>query len=230
LLTPDEYLDEVEQLIALHVTSPVLRVPMHALATHADRRSAETAVVVRGALFATLLDARIRDRSKNAFSLDDLLRELFAVARERGGPLRPGLVTDAIANHLDRDTALELEARYLRGDETIVLPAHALGRCFRGKPANYPVFSLGFTSDGELRADDVAPNGPAARAGLKSGEPIRGLRYVPGRTDVRVVVSVERGEKWQELSYLPISGTARGQGFARVPGVPDEHCALRARP
>jgi hypothetical protein len=92
------------------------------------------------------------------------------------------------------------------------------------------VFSLGFTPDGEQRAGEVAAGGPAARAGLKSGEPIRGLRYLPGRTDVRVVLSVRRGDAWQELSYLPISGSVRGQGFARVAGVPDEHCALRARP
>jgi hypothetical protein len=231
LLTPEEYAAEIHQLIALHVTSPVLRVPLHVLAKHPDRRSAETAVVVRGALFATLLDARIREKSKGAYSLDDLLRELFTAARQRGGPLPPDAITTAITNNLDQKSALELEARYLRGGETIVLPADALGRCFVSKPTTYPVFSLGFSPQGDETgvtvASDVAPAGPAARAGLKSGEPIRALAYLPARTDVPVTLEVQRGTDWKKLSYLPVGGSARGQGFARVPGVRDEHCARR---
>ena len=77
------------------------------------------------------------------------------------------------------------------------------------------------------RAANVDAKGPAARAGLKSGEPIQDLSYIAGRSDVEVVLRVQRGSEWKLLSYLPVGAAVRAQGFARVPGIRDEHCALR---
>lgn len=80
--------------------------------------------VLRGALFAMLLDARIRAATGGARSLEDALRTMPSDASDPG----PALV-DAVANAGGGDIA-PLYQRYIVDGVLLQLPHDALGPCF----------------------------------------------------------------------------------------------------
>jgi predicted metalloprotease with PDZ domain len=184
--------------------------------------------VVRGALYALLLDARLRDKSGGKRSLDDLLRTLFEEARKAQAPLSPRAFTDAVSETLG-EQALTLDQRTLRGDTPIVLPANALGHCFAPRKQTVTPFVLGLTESADETGRTTVQHaaGPAAAAGLHDGDEIRGLVYQPGDPRVKVRLEAKRDGGWHKLSYLPAGKPIAVQGFVKKPGLSDDDCLQR---
>ena len=72
---------------------------------------------------------------------------------------------------------------------------------------------------------DVVPGSPAARTGLRVAGAIEGLEYVPGNGDVRARLTVRRGGKLVEISYLPHGEKREGARFVWEKGARDDSCA-----
>lgn len=214
LLSPDEYAAEVNRLLGVAVTTPREKLTV---ATQ----------VARGALFATLLDARIREKSQGARSLDSLLRalvhsnesmrvkmtadEFFVAAAKEGGDAVRADFDDVVTNA-----------------KRSALPNDALGGCFESRDLSYDVLEVGFDlpgtrADREKKVRGVDPKGPAAKGGLRDGD-----RLVKGDDPVDPSepwkLEVERDGKPASISYKPAGAAKRGQGFRRKPGLSDDAC------
>ncbi len=228
LLTPDELRDAVSGELSVTATSPHRALDNAHLAELAPRDEvARATLMARGALYALAEAAALRKRSKGQHSLADVLRVLLRQAeglKQREVPLSVWL--DAVGKN-DPDAARTFEAIVTRG-EPIVLPADALGPCFRAATGEYTAFDPGF----DLAATQASPtstvsgvraDGPAAKAGLKDGDVIETMQSRDGDATVPIKLAVQRAGAKVTLSYLPRGPHGKGQLWSRVK-MPDDRC------
>ncbi len=226
LLTPEEFRNDVEQMLRIYTTSPLKKTPLHALGP-ADPDAAAAIIVARGALYALVLDGAIRKKSGGKRSLHHVIKDLYARARKKGAPLDPKTFVLVVQSELG-EHALKLDSGVLRGDSVPVVPLETMGPCFTKAKRRYEVYDPGFApstdEEGTTVATQVAAKGSAWRAGLREGEVIKVVRYVNGDLERDVVLDVQRGDKTVRLSYRPSGGFVTGQGFDRKPKLPDSAC------
>lgn len=214
LLSPEEYVAEVNRLLDVVATTP--------------REKRTLAVqVARGALFATILDGRIREKSQGARSLDNLLRalvhshdtlrvklsaeEFFAAAAKEGA--------DAVRTDFDDVVA---------SAKRTTLPNDALGGCFEGRDVTYEVLDVGFDlagthADKDQKVRGVEPKGAAAKAGMRDGDRLVKADEPFDPTEVWKI-EIERDGRPLSLAYKPAGAAKKGQGFRRKPGLSDDAC------
>lgn len=226
LLSPDEHAAELNRLLAIVSTSRHASRPHAELVSDAVTPGVVPLLVARGALFATAVDARIRDRSHGKRSFDDVVRALSALADEKHAPLPESTFFEVLAR--------ELEAAHARDDfDGIVttgkkrrVPETALGACFESVETSYAVHAPGFDVTASLAAREVRgidPKGPAAAAGLRNGDVLTAAD-VPDRADRTAKIAVERDGRAVTVTYRPTSGTRAGQGFRRKAALTEEAC------
>lgn len=212
LLSPDEYAGEVNRLLGVIATSG------------RDKRTLALQIA-RGAMFATMLDGRIRERSQGARSLDDLLRALL----HSSDAMHVQIAVEDFLLAAVKEGGDVVRADF---DDVVVnakrssLPRDALGGCFEPRDAIYEGLDAGFDVAGsraEKKVRDVDPKGPAAKAGLREGEPLVSTDD-PLETTEPMNVEVERDGRATTIAFKPTGGTRKGQAFRRKPGLSDDAC------
>lgn len=229
LLTPDEYLAEVQRLLAVVTTSPLKGLSNQALGQRVlagpDAELATALAVARGALHATFVAESLKPGSKAQDPFHLLLLQLYEERAKHRGPMPEKVWVDSISRKLKGFSA-HFEQQITRGKPG-VLPRTALGPCFSSIPTRYPEFDLGLVvakdESGKL-VQELKPGSAAARAGIRQGDRIAMIKYIKGRTDVPVELSVQRGDKIERISYKPEGRPVPGQGFRRLPNIPDTRC------
>jgi hypothetical protein len=226
LLSSDEYAAEVNRLLAIVTTSRHGNRTMAELVVDRTTPGVVPLLVARGALFATAVDARIREASRGARSFDDVLRALAVRSGERRGPLPGDAVGELLTAELGAGRArTELEDFVLVGRKKR-LPDTALGPCFEVSEVAYEIYEPGFDVAGSRAAHVIAgvePQGPAAAAGLRNGDGLT-TAEVPERADQTATVEVAREGRPLRITYRPSSGSRRGQAFRRKPALGEEAC------
>jgi len=212
LLSSDEHAAEVNRLLGVVTTAK-------------NGKRMLSVDVARGALFATVLDARIRERSKGTRSLDDLLRALL----HSSDAMRVKLAVEDFLIEAVKEGGDAVRADF---DDVVVngkrtsLPNDAMGGCFEPRDANYEVLEPGFdvvASRAEKKMRGVDPKGPAAKAGLRDGETVSSVDDpVDGAEPMKV--DVEREGKTVTIAFKPSGGTKRGQAFKKKLGLSDDAC------
>ncbi len=228
LITADELLDELHGLHGLVATSPRKEESNASLAQHAGEPGVSPLLSARGALYATRIDAQLRAKSGGKKGLPELLRALYEEARQKQAALPTTAWVSAIRAELGEAEAANFAALIERG-QPITLPEAALGPCFRAGKRRYQAFDLGFDEEATRLSATRAvvglrPGGPAERAGVKEGDHILDTVLRRGRSDVPVVLSVERGAEKKTIRYNPTGAAGQGQGWTRKKDVPDEAC------
>ena len=227
LLDPAELTAEVVEEAAEQATSPFRGQSNAAVAAHVDLPGARADLVARGALYAALVDARVKSATKGKRSLQRVVQELYAQASASGKPLPVSSWLAALQADLG-DEAARLHQRFDSGAE-ITLPDDALGACYRAASMRFARFDLGY----DARATDAArphavaalePGGPAARAGLREGDVVESADFKEGRADVPVKIAVTRAGAAMKLEYLPRGAERPGQGWTRIARVPVDRC------
>ena len=228
LLTPDEVRDAVAGELSVMATSPYRSLGNAQLAVLAAKDDvARATLMARGALYALAEAAALRTRSKGQHSLADVLRAILAQAeglKERALPVSVWL--GAVGKN-DPDAEKRFDAMVTRG-EPVVLPADALGPCFRPAAGEYTAFDPGFDLEATRGSPDgkvagVRPDGPAAKAGLKDGDVVDSMQARDGDATAALKLVVVRGGAKVPLSYLPRGSHGRGQTWSRLK-VPDDKC------
>jgi predicted metalloprotease with PDZ domain len=133
----------------------------------------------KGQVLGDLLDILIRDRTANEKSLDDVLRALNTEFAKRGKPYRDSLDIRLTAEKIAGGSFESFFQRYVAGADPIPyqqilgLAGLELRTIEHGRP------TLGFTTErdatlGAAVVQSLAVEGPAAQAGLRTGDVILG--------------------------------------------------------
>jgi len=162
----------------------------------------------RGFLLAMQWDQRLREISKGARDLDDVMLAMKVAARTTSG--RASLATTRLREHLARaglDISSDL-TRHIENGEPILWPGDLFGAGASLTTADVPVFDRGFDAaktgaNGNVVAG-LDPASPAYGAGLREG--MRILKRESGKTgDSRVPIRyrVLDGETERVIEFRP---------------------------
>lgn len=228
LVTPLELAAEVNSLESVLAMSPFAKETNAALAARTKESGVVQTLVARGALYATQVDAAIRQKTSNKRTLNDVIRALYKKAAEKRGPLNTSVWTEALQAELGPSGPKDFAAIIERG-AAMDLPSNALGPCFKKEARTYAQYDLGFDDVTSRQTKPpkvvgVRKDGPAYRAGLRDGMEIINLQRNPGRSDVEAVVLIAKGEKTEAIRYEPAGAKVKSRGWIRVKDVPDEKC------
>jgi len=235
LLDGAEYTEEVNGAFATLAASPLRSAPNDALAR--APRGGLLVQIARGATYAARVDALLRDKSRGARSLRNVLRELIEAAKDTHAELPEPAFEDAIAGELGEPERAALKDAIERG-AVAPPPAGAFGPCFRVEPSAYESYDLGFDEDATAAEPGkgpagLAPKGPAARAGMRPGDVVAKVTSTFGRADKEAVVEVKRpraagGFEDVTLRYRPAGPRRPGLALRFVPDA-DKSCAALRR-
>ena len=229
LLTHEEEREAVVGMLSVLATSPHRSLDNVALGKLSHDPVARATAVARGALYALRESAAIRKNTKDTRSLLDVLRVIERGVEDRKdhAPLAVQAWLDAVGKD-DPDAAKTYDAFVTKGGAPN-LPSDALGPCFRAGAGEYVAFDPGFdfeatkiSADGKVIA--VRDGGPAAKAGLQSGDVVESMAANEDNAEVPVKLVVTRAGAKVKIGYVPRGAHGRGQTFTRVVGVPDTKC------
>jgi len=226
LLTPDEHAAELNRLLAIVTTSRHASRPRAELVMDGAAPGVVPLLVARGALFATAVDARIRERSRGTRSFDDVVRALSKLADARRAPLPEATFFEVVGAELESGRAREDFDAYVSTGKKTRVPDAALGACFEPIETSYAIHGAGFDVVASRAAREVRgvdPKGPAAAAGLRNGD-VLDSADVPDRVDRLARIEITRDGKALVITYEASIGARRGQGFHRRSRLSDEMC------
>lgn len=226
-LSNRDYADEVNAHHAVVATARLRGASNREVAAAAASGDADAHALsmARGVLYATRLLGLLRTRPGQ--TLQVLLGELVDEAQKNGVAELPiEAFTRRVEAVLGKDEVAAFTAGVLEGG-VIGLPADALGPCFVRRARTYTRFDLGFDERASLAATTIQglrADGPAARAGVRAGEPLLGLSVEPGDDRVPAEVTLGREGKEVKVTYRPRTPPGRGEGWVRRPGVDEQTC------
>ncbi|MCB9753055.1 MAG: hypothetical protein H6713_24125 [Myxococcales bacterium] len=227
-LSATDYLEELHALLGERATSPSRAASLDELARRAGGGDAEALdmLAVRGALYATRLDAILRARGG---SLQQLLQQLVEEARTQQRAELPLTALTTRVEQLAGPAEVTAFRRAILEGDALELPADALGPCFTPTRRTYTRFVLGFDATGSWATTPptivgLQPDGPAARAGLREGERLLSITADPDAPREPAEITVERDGQSATVRYRPAGPTVRAQGWKRRPGADPQQC------
>jgi predicted metalloprotease with PDZ domain len=231
MLTPEEYLADINWTAARYYTSSMARAPNSQVPLRfwADTR-VRTLPYDRGMLYFVTVDDALRKASGGKASLDDLMFAMLAI--EKTGKVTGNADWEALlAQHLGSRAVADFRA-FLDG--VMPVPASdAFGACFRRTTRPLRRYELGFAT-GVLAqpkrvVSGLVPGSAADKAGLRNGDEI--VDPVPqdgiqGEQTELIRLKVRRGKDALSISYLPRGETVDAYQWEFVPGSARQGCAF----
>lgn len=204
LISFADYIDSVNSTLRQYHLSPAKNAANEEIAERFwTERAIERLPYQRGQLLAILWNDRIR-AEKNGASLDDVMRDLFTAARDKGTLVSAesidGLMRPYLSDGIAADTS-----RYVDKGETVPSPAAAFGPCVRLTHTSIGPFTLGFdekATDAAGRVTGVVRGSAAERAGVRDGMKLARSKWSSDPTRP-VTLTVVDGERERIIEYLP---------------------------
>jgi predicted metalloprotease with PDZ domain len=220
-LTVDQYARDLDDSLSRYMLSPVRNAPDQRILDDfwKDREVADLPYR-RGDVIAMMLDHSIREHSRGARSLDDLMREI--VARGRTGTR---VDNEMLFADIERATDAEFAERVRRivvHGETAELDARTFEPCLSLRMEPLGPFELGFDLDASRKdgvLHGVREGTHAYAAGLREGQRLRACSVHGNQPEYPVEVEVMDGDARRKLTWLPQGETLPVPQFeAREPG------------
>ena len=157
---------EISQTVPFALTDASLNAWIHV------RDGTEQSYYPKGSLAGLLLDIEIRDASDNAHSLDTVMRELYQSTFGKGRGFTAAEWWSAVQRAANGRSFEQFDARYVDGRDTYPWPTALAVIGLRIATDSAPRLGILTMADsaGGVRINDVAPDGPAARAGVRAGD------------------------------------------------------------
>ncbi|MBL9150077.1 MAG: hypothetical protein JNM94_15425 [Phycisphaerae bacterium] len=163
----------------------------------------------RGDLAAVVIDAKIREKSGGARSLDHVMRDL--VAKAASDPdMHATAILDALAAEVDADTAAWLRPVLIDGKD-VPLPTSLERPKLRLVAKRVQTFDPGLDREASMKSGEVTgvrDGGAAHRAGLRNGQRLRAFTIAPGAdrtTPPRAKVEIDADGAPRTIEYDAIS-------------------------
>lgn len=156
----------------------------------------------RGDLLAHEWNERLRGLGH---SLDEVMLDLFHEARDRGTVVAPDVLDRLYKRYDPEGIARDIE-RYVENGEWLEPAPKALGPCVELEQVKMGPLDFGFDVDATEAAGTVTgvrKNGPAFRAGLRDGMPVRRTRWSSDPTQECEIHVGPRGGEAKAIRYLP---------------------------
>ncbi len=229
LLTPDEFIADVNWTAARYYTSRMAEAPNSQVPLRfwADTR-VRTLPYDRGMLYFVTIDDALRKASGGKISLDDLM--LAMLATEKSGKVTTNADWEVLlTQHLGAKAVDDFRA-FLNG--RMPVPASdAFGPCFRRIQKPLRRYELGFLTDVLAEPKRVVRGlvkGSAAdQAGLRDGDEI--VDPVPqdsiqGEQAEMLILRIRREDRVFPITYLPRGETVDAYQWERAPGGDGKSC------
>lgn len=208
LLTPEQYIADVNWTAARYYTSAMARVPNREVPGRfwADTR-VRTLPYDRGMLYFAALDDELRKASGGKRSLDDLMKAMLA--NESKGTRNGNADWEELLRQDLGESAVKRFRGFLEG-EMPVPASDAFGPCFRRVAKPLRRYELGFEpavlAEPRRIVRGVVAGSAAAEAGLRDGDEI--VDPVPqdsiqGEQNERLSLRIRRAGQIFTLAYLP---------------------------
>lgn len=221
LIDEDAYIEDINEMARTYYRNVRFDMPMkEAEESFWTDARARLQPYVRGGMYFSLVDAKLRAATAGKRSLDTVMRE-FIAGRNAGKPVA---VSDWLAL-IARDLGPAAEADYqaMLTGKKIFLPADAFGPCFTQVKERVPVFKLGFDTISLMKSPRVIqnldPTSPAAKAGLKEGDKVVWATSQDTAQEAygeEMVLKVDRGGKTVEIRFLPHGALTDSYQWKRV--------------
>lgn len=229
LLTPEQYIADVNWTAARYYTGAMARVPNREVPKRfwADTR-VRTLPYDRGMLYFAALDDELRKASGGKRSLDDLMKAMLA--HEQTGARNTNADWEALLRQDLGESAVQRFRGFLEGE--MPLPASdAFGPCFRRVAKPLRRYELGFEpavlAEPKRIVRGLIAGSAAAEAGLRDGDEI--VDPVPqdaiqGEQNERLTLRIRRAGQTFLLAYLPRGEVVDAWQWERNPGLGDGSC------
>ncbi len=226
LISPQDSADEVNGLLSVIATSKWSGLSNEMLAKKS--KAAIPLLIARGAVYALGVNARLRAKTKNVRSLDNVLSELYAEAAKQTSALPVSAWLGLLSKDLGAEENTLFQEAIVIGNKND-LKSNALGPCFQKTKQSYVAFDLGFDEEATTQAEPqrikgLVAKGPAEKAGLREGDEVVWIDVGNRSAAEPVRVKVARGEENKTFTYKPRGKTAKGIGFERKKDVDDDAC------
>lgn len=166
-------------------------------------RAVERLPYQRGLLLAMLWNDRVRSQGKGA-SIDDMMRDLFAEARDRGTVVSAETVDRLMRPYLPDGVSADI-GKYVDNGEIVPVAPGALGPCVKLTEASIGPFDLGFdekATDAAGVVTGVVKGGAAERAGLRNGMKLRRSRWSSDPTKKATLTVIDK-KRERTIEYFP---------------------------
>jgi predicted metalloprotease with PDZ domain len=165
---------------------------------------------LRGAIFAALLDEKLREQGADAMNFDDFLLDMQHRALTNKDADAEALLREAMAAAGVR--ADELIAQHIDEGKPMTLSTSSFAPCGKVELAAAPQWEPGFDLQKSLQAEGpqklvtgVIKDGPAWRAGLRDGQEAIGWSFYFGDTSQDMQIDVLIDNKPVSIKWLPVS-------------------------
>lgn len=221
LIDEDAYIEDVNEMARTYYRNVRFDMPMKEAEESfwIDAR-ARLQPYVRGGMYFSLVDAKLKAATGGKRSLDTVMRA-FIADRNAGKSVTVSDWLKLIARDLGPSAEADYQAM-LTGKK-IFLPANAFGPCFKQVKERVPVFELGFDSISLMKSpriiQNLDPNSPASKAGLKEGDKViwnTSQDTAQESYGEEMVLKVERNGKIVEIRFLPHGALTDSYQWKRV--------------
>jgi predicted metalloprotease with PDZ domain len=210
IISPAEYIERVNGTLGRYYTSRCRNYPYERLQAERGRNSeAERQLCARGHVLAMYWDASIRFATGGKASLDDVMRELFRAARDKGLSLSKDSIDRAARRYIKEGVRQDID-RYVELGATIPIHDNLLGPI-----TELSVIEIGASFDPGFDIDatfakriftGVQENGPAYHAGLRDGQKLINGGLVFDDPTTMAEFTVEDSGMRKVVKYYPASG------------------------
>jgi predicted metalloprotease with PDZ domain len=206
LVSLEETLERLNDVLSRYMLSPARNVSnLGTLANFWKDKNVHELPYLRGDLVAIMTDHAIREASQGKQSLDDLMRDLLARAKE-GRVVMDNKTLVATIGRYTSPVFAERIRKIIEYGETAELAADTFAPCLKLKTEHLGPFDLGFDferSTRHRRVVGVRPGSRAHRAGLKDGHRMAGWDVQKDQIRREVVLVVVENDVPQTITYLP---------------------------